>query len=481
MIYGFYFFTVFISVIFYLKSFRAGFFFFITTYFIYPRAFAIGVGASGFALTMQRAELVMLGIYMTWRLLTKGKDRQYLFTTIANYAGFYAITFMLWGSEILASLVNATPGQATDTLSGLSDDLFFTIVFVLGATLAIRNVKDVALLIKIFCVAMILNFVVACVEMHIGHTIFQNVKILFNESSDRDITESRFKDGVLRAQGLMDSSLVLAYSGFLIFVLAYGYTRLKKYFRIKIAIAVWGILACVVAIYFTRSRASLGLVCGGTAVFFIYNRIKSLTKIFHRQFTLLIFAAIVLIFIVAFVFVPLFSYINQFETGSSVNVSQDVSANERFSQLFSILKANGIHFAFGWGRLRYLPGIVPDDIINDLDNYFIRQFLESGILGLTLLLMYIYRLVRFSISNFRLSFYFQNNKIKAFYFILIFYSLGIFLILNLSSSIVLNIFVYTFLPILIVLKEKAISTRKELALLNEQNSQPISESGIVSI
>src|ERR1700761_5342411 len=115
MIYGFFFLTFIFAVIFFFKSYKLGFYYFLAAYFIYPRAFALGLGSSGFALTMNRAILCLMACFTLIRILISRKDRRHLSGTIGKYFFFYSLPILLWITEVVSTIVTAAPGQQTDT------------------------------------------------------------------------------------------------------------------------------------------------------------------------------------------------------------------------------------------------------------------------------------------------------------------------------------------------------------------------------
>ena len=100
-----------------------------------------------------------------------------------------------------------------------------------------------------------------------------------------------------------------------------------------------------------------------------------------------------------------------------------------------------------------------------------RQFLESGIVGFTVLLIYFYRLIKLSIINFRLSFAFRSANVRAFYFGFVYLAFSTFLVVNLSSCILFNYFTFSFPALFIVLRKLALDKRKENRILEAEEEQ----------
>ncbi len=446
MIYTLFFMVLFTCIGLCAFKFKWGFSFFVLSFFMYPRVFALGIGSEGFALTMQRAQLTIIAVFALIRLIISRSDRKYLTAQIARYPWVFNLVFLLWIAKVFASLVVAS--LKSDVLSGLSDDFFFTVMLLVASTLAIRSLEDISRIAKLISICIIVNGIVALIEIKLGHTVFAGVKVLYNTAANKDITEARLKGGAQRAQALMDSSLVFGYAAVLAFILA---NSAKKLFDLKNnKVHYLALLFCWVAVYFTRSRAALGMVAGMYTVLLFYYNINKITRKYHIQFVILVMLAASFLFMIVFVFDPLFTYINELQTGNALDIAQDSSAKERFDQLFAIVRTNGLHLLFGFGRLRYMPSIVPDEIINNQDNFFIRLFLESGMVGMLIHLVYILHLIFFSIRNFRLSFKIKNKGLTSSYFIMALYAAAVLVILNLTSSIIFNFFSITLGVFLIV-------------------------------
>lgn len=440
------------------KKFKLGYFFFVFCYFTYPRAFSLGLGGQGFALTMQRAQLLLLFVIALLKIYNFKKYRIVFYENVKAIRFFYYIVIVYYFFKVFSSIY--ITNLNTEVFSGLLDDFQYSIVLIFITLLAISDLDDLFKLIKIFAFVIIINTVFGIVEIGLGHTLFKNVQLMYVEASGRDITAVRFQGGAQRIQALFENYLALAYSSFLIFLLLYSFKsswRLSHRYLYIIAI-----LCCIFCAYYARSRAALGLLVFFYLIIAVQTYVFKVRGKFYLNIGVLALIYLTGGIILIIGFNSIFSFLHSLETGQQVSIGEDVSANERLLQLASLFKTDGPEFYFGFGRLRYMPDVVPDEIINKQDNFFIRIFLESGIIGMLLYFFFILSTIKYAFKNFVLTKIAKSRYLQKFHFGIFLYTIALFIILNISSSIFYQFFVLLTPIFLYILRKETLQSNTQL-------------------
>ena len=362
-------------------NFRAGFLLFIFAYATYPRVFAFGLGAAGFALTAQRLMLVSLAGVFLLRLLYGTRDvRLGLQALYEEKALLFAI-----GGLLLARLAgNLLTGRIdVAVMATMVDETLYTLFVALLVLTCITNRKHVYLLLTVIVLSMFPNELAAIVETLIQRSIFPaSLTVDFETARDAEslITGSaRF--GFYRVMGFFDSSLKLMAVAIAIFPLAVHLAQKadSELTRRLMAFIAFMIPVCIVL---TGSRTGLMILLLMLA-FYGYHYVR---RRFGPLDAFLLMSVMVLIGTVA-LFLLFDDIVNNFLFGK---VGGKSSASRVLQYLFSW----PLFLDSPWLGYGYARNIVDVIEINRIDGYYLRIALEGGVVALGCLAWIYWRSIR---------------------------------------------------------------------------------------
>jgi len=150
----------------------------------------------------------------------------------------------------------------------------------------------------------------------------------------------------------------------------------------------------------------------------------------------------------------LFEFVSYNLTGEYTSLDDDKSAVARLAQLDAVSELlSGSNLMVGYGRSRNLESEFDELEDSNMDNFFLRLSIESGIIGLLILIFLILFSLQLAQSLFK---YYSpsssiNLKIRAIFIVIIVF---IFIFI-LSSNPILHMFYYLMLSVLAVLNYNA--------------------------
>lgn len=427
-----------------LYKFKYGYFLFLLLYLIYPRILSIGVTGEGLVLSMERAQLIILSIILFYRLLFVNNEFKRIIKKVdlCNYILILPVMFIAW--KIIVSFINV--GFELTIVSGLVNDFLLIVMLVLITLAAIDRVNDLLTISKILFVGLFINFLAGIVEYQLGHNLFQELEISYRTFKDNVDNVTRYKYGEFRMQAFFSAPLLLAFFSVLSFPFIIRLNNLENKVIFKSAL-----IFIPLTIFLTKSRSSLLLLIFLFGYWF-YKKNEIQVKQKALKNTTIAVIGIGLLTIVYHLRFEIFGYVNLILVGQNISILDDKSVLERIDQFNVFRNVDTSVFFMGLGRIRYLPAVT--DAINNLDNYFIRTFLEAGIVGLGILSYYLYMVYRQSVSIYRKACKYSYISVKKWSWIISLTIILTILVANLTSNTLINLFIFSFPAILPLLKRR---------------------------
>jgi len=437
-------FTCILTVVFTIYKFKYGFFFFLLCFLVYPRVLSLGVTGEGLVLSMARAQLIIISVILLYRLIFVENEYKRIKNKIdvSKYILILPILFVGW--KIIVSILNT--GFQLTIISGLINDFLLGIMLVLITLSAINKVNDLISISKILFVGLLINFIAGLIEFQLGRNLFEGIETtytIFNPNVD-NIT--RFKYGELRMQAFFSGPLLLAFFSVLSFPFLIRLIELKKHIFFNLAL-----IFIPLIIYFTKSRASILLLALVILFWVIKKQDIQIKQKFFKNFLLSTLTICLLALTYNFRF-EIFGLVNLLLLGQNISILDDRSVLERIDQFNVFRNVDSRVFILGLGRMRYLPEVT--DAINNLDNYFVRTFLEAGIVGLFILLLFFLVIYKESVYVYEKANKYNYKSLKEWAWTLKISIILTFLVCNLSSNTIINLFIFSFPVILVILKRR---------------------------
>lgn len=443
---------VFISLIVLVLCFykyEYAFLLFVFLYMTYPKVFAIGIGKEGFAFTCERANAIIFLGFIILMIFMKAKQMNFLYKVVSKNKTLVWLIVLLNSWKIGVTLI-IKPFDLS-SMVGLFDDFLFSFVIFCAAILALRSEKNIDNVFILILASLLLNNLVGIYEIFANRSILSDVQIHYERVSDKEL--ERFRSGEFRVPGLTTNPLHLTFFICLcIPILIYYYKKAKVNFY-KVLLLIFGILS-VIILYFTRSRSGLmifvfaiGLSTLLTTIFRIKTRNNTRILLFNG---IIVFASIAFFLVAS----ALFEFVSFNLTGEFTSIDEDKSAVARLAQVDAVSDLlSGSNLMVGYGRSRNLESDFDELEDSNMDNFLLRLSIESGIVGLSILIS----LILFSLQLAQSLFKFYppsssiNLKIRAIFII----NLVFIFIFILSSNPILHMFYYLMLAILAVLNYNA--------------------------
>ncbi|NND55476.1 MAG: O-antigen ligase family protein [Gammaproteobacteria bacterium] len=365
-------------------NFRSGFFAFLFLYGVYPRFFALGLSGEGFALTGQRAMLLILAGFFVLRVLWGSAEVM----RALDIAKRYKTVFVYIGALLLARLIGNIVTSRIDVGSlgaAVSEMLLSLFVTLLVITYA-KTRKDMGLMISLVVLSLLINQVVATYEFSIGESVFpQSIDLQYQEDrSDEELLEGKERGDTYRAMGLFDNALELAGLLCLTLPLAMSMAATSSGYLLRIS-ALFVVMMALPTALFSGSRAALGvslLIFSWYLFRFVGRGLSSKGRFFLGAVGVL--AGSALLFATATGLLQALLFGEGFAGSTTYRVFQYV-------QGFTALLESP---AFGFGYARNIGDVV---LIRPLDSYYLRMTLEGGVVALLAVLLILKKV--FSLSR----------------------------------------------------------------------------------
>jgi len=355
-----------------VHRFKAGFLVFVFLYGAYPRFFALGVAEQGFALTAQRAMIVvMFFLYMIRWLygcddIRRGVDRLVRNKTIV----------LLLAAILLSKLLGnvATGRFDIGVAATLTTNMLFTIFVVMLTVTCIKSRNGIYLVMFMIVLSLLVNLFAILIEYINGESLFKDaVQIDYADSgikSTEAILEGAERGARYRVMGFFDNSL--EFVSFIcpcipIAVALFLATR-ERLVRVLTAMTV---LIALPAMVWTGSRTvvlGMGSILLIASYRFFCRRLSRRGRII---FTLVGLVAFMLLLYGSWDWfaAKLLSPDRLYARSSLQRVVQHVSAGVLIMQ----------SPFFGFGYARNIADLVD---IKPLDSYYLRIMMEGGLVAL---------------------------------------------------------------------------------------------------
>jgi len=430
-------------------KYEYAFLIFVFLYMTYPKVFAIGIGKEGFAFTCERAIAIILLGFIILMIFMKAKQMNFLYKVASKNKTLVWLIVLLNLWKIGVTLI-LKPFDLS-SMVGLFDDFLFSFVIFCAAILALRSEKNIDNVFILILASLLLNNLVGVYEIFANRSILSDVQIDYDRVSDKEL--ERFRSGEFRVPGLATNPLHLTFFICLcIPILVYYYKRTSVNFY-KALLLIFGILS-VIILYFTRSRSGLMIFVFAIGISTLLTTIFKVKT--RNNARILLFNGIIVFASIAFLMISsaLFEFVSYNLTGEYTSLDDDKSAVARLAQVDAVSELlSGSNLMVGYGRSRNLESEFDELEDSNMDNFFLRLSIESGIIGLLILIFLILFSLQLAQSLFK---YYSpsssiNLKIRAIFIVIIVF---IFIFI-LSSNPILHMFYYLMLSVLAVLNYNA--------------------------
>ena len=268
-----------------------------------------------------------------------------------------------------------------------------------------------------------------------------------------------YRDSFLRISGTFNQSLFFGY--FIALVLPFMFIALKRFKSNKLFINLiyFNIILSPLLIYFISSRTASLMYLFSIGLILIHKLIlKKINTIAMR------FIFFLTVFMILILSVTSFNYI--FNTtnsliGTNRDVYNDESLNARDKQVDYVFKMSKISENFlGDGRINTFQLIYNTNYLQALDSYWIRIFIESGIIAIFfMLLVFITPIV----NLIKLIIFKPGDIFKEFY--LLIFIISYFIMLTFSSNQELRPLFFIYLFIYTAVTNKKLNWHEDKAML----------------
>ncbi|MBS94443.1 MAG: hypothetical protein CL799_08395 [Chromatiales bacterium] len=367
-----FFFTMVTHLVVSLVNFRAGVFFFLFFYAVYPRFFSLGLGGDKFAMTGQRAMVIIIFLLCVLRFLWGSADIREAWLAIEKYKGILIALTGLLLAHLAGNIVTGRldPGSIS---VGVSECLFSIFVVYL-IILVVRKKQDVLILTGLLVLSLLLNQGIAIIEFSIDKSIFPTTLDLQYEQSrsEEDLLEGRVRADHFRSMGVFDSGNALG--GLIIVILPFAFMSLQAFYSpFRVVLSAIVIMLAMPTAYFTGSRTALGFTLAIIA-WYLYSFIaRGLSKGGRR------------LLLAFFVFIGL---------GAALPFLGDIIETVLFGDTEGSTMARYLQYGytfvaltespfFGYGYAQNISEIVN---IKPLDSYYMRIALGGGLVAIACLL-----------------------------------------------------------------------------------------------
>ena len=242
-----------------LVNYRAALFLAVFLYSIYPRFFSLGVSDDGFALTAQRAMLLMLAGMYVLRALWGSWEVRYGWQILSRYRGIMIALLVYLTARLAGNVLSGTVGVGM-IVQLVSETLISGLVLVLVVTY-VRSRSDILALLTLILVSLLFNQLISIYEFSTQSTIFpESIALQYDTGSKgEELLEGRVRDEAYRAMGIFDNPLKLsAFLGMMlplsVFLMGCARTTLMR------VLAGTSVVLALPTAFFAGSRAALGIV-----------------------------------------------------------------------------------------------------------------------------------------------------------------------------------------------------------------------------
>lgn len=372
-----------------VHRFTAGFLVFVFLYGAYPRFFALGVAEQGFALTAQRAMIVvMFFLYMIRWLYGCDDIRRGVDLLLRNKT----IVFLLAVILLSKLLGNVTTGRFdTGVAAALTTNMLFTIFVVVLTATCIKSRKDIYLVMFMIVLSLLINLFAIQAEYITGESLFKDaIQIDYSTGSNDPIgtLAGAERDEQYRVMGFFDNALELASFICLCIPIAAALFLATRERLVRVLIAM-SVLIALPALVWTGSRTA---VLGMGSILLIASY-----RFFRRRLSRRGRIIFTLVGLVAFMLLLYTSW--GWIVAKLLNANQ-IYARSSMERLLQHLSASVVIMEspfFGFGYARNIADIVG---IKPLDSYYLRTMMEGGLVALVslfaLLAAVIWKLSRIS-------------------------------------------------------------------------------------
>ncbi len=348
---------------------KAAFFVAVLFYGIYPRFFSLGFADDGFAMTMQRAMLLMLLAMYVLRLAWGSAEIRHGWQVLSRHPA--ALIALL--TYLMARLVgNFFTGRLDLSVIGqlLSESLISIFVLLLVVSY-VRTRKDIVLLLTLVMASLFFNQLVSVYEFIAQEPIFPEGLSLRYEVGGRgeEVLAGRVRDSAFRAMGIFDNPLKLTALLGMALPLVIYLARCGTNMLTRVVSAASVVLALPTA-FFSGSRAAIGVVLLVFA-WYVYLWVTRRMSAWGRR---LVATAGVLC---AVAVVALFAdeLLNELLFGDAY--ARSTEARFRAYVTVPLLLIEAPLFGFGYAR-----NIVETLDLGALDPFYLRLALEGGVVSL---------------------------------------------------------------------------------------------------
>ncbi len=343
-----------------------------------PRASALNIGGMAFSFT--RLALLTIGIAFAVRIIVNRRISQRFATLIIKERAFFLLV-----SLFLVKLTSTIVNQGAGALPYVFDDFATSALIFAVFYTHFNNFHYQKNIEMIMFSAICLIFALSLVEILLGKTL---VSFVANQNiiGIEHAVSGSFRDGQYRIQALFDNTLLL--SEFIVLAAPFGLAAFSfnaPNWKRTLAVSVL-LTVCFFLVYKTASRSGMAIL---TFSVLLFIHLKYRKKIAKTVRFLMATSGVVLIFVLIILQFPMLLDLAHEGTSQQLYNYGELERSKivRAAQYLTVFENLGHSPLIGFGVSQNLLDSLP--FLNTLDSYWLRTALESGVIGLGLLVAFI--------------------------------------------------------------------------------------------